>query len=82
MINMISHSFLLELFLGKVLKIAIYVLNWVPCKKVLKTPHGLQTENKSSNRHLYVWDCPPAARSYSLNKRKLDSIIENCYLLE
>ena len=52
--SMISHSTLPESLWGKALKIAAYILNRVPTKKVVKTPYELWVGKKPSIRHLHV----------------------------
>lgn len=47
------------------LKTAMYLLNRVPSKAVLKTPFELWTGRKPNLRHLHVWGCPTEIRFYN-----------------
>lgn len=80
-ISMISHSSLLEPLLGEALKSAIYILDWVPSKAIVKTPYELWTNKKPNIRRLHVWGCSTEARPYKPNKKKLDSRTINYYFV-
>ena len=54
------------------LKIAIYILNRVPSKSVLKTPYELWTGREPSLNHFRVWGCPAEAKVFNPNIGKLD----------
>ena len=53
------------------LKAAVYILNRVPTKAVLKTPFEL-FKGKSSLRHIRVLGCPSEVRVYNPQEKKLD----------
>ena len=59
MMRSMIDNFSLSLNLWReVLKIAMYILNWVPTKVVPKTPSELRMGRKLNLAHLYVWGCP------------------------
>ena len=60
--SMINQSSLPESLWGEALKTAVYILNRVPSKVVVKTPYELWTGKKPSIRLLHVWGCPAEAR--------------------
>ena len=53
-------------------KMAVYILNRVPSKAILKTPFELWKNWKLSLRHMLVWDCPFKVRIYNPHEKKLD----------
>ena len=54
------------------LKTAVYILNRVPTKVVLKTPFELFKGWKPSLWHIRVWGCPSEVRVYNPQEKKLD----------
>lgn len=70
--SMISNSSLPKSLWMHALKTAVYLLNRVPSKAVLKTPFELWTERKPSLRHLHVWGCQAEVRIYNPHEKKLD----------
>ena len=79
--SMINHSSLLESLLERTIKTAIYILNRVPRKAIVKTPYELWTRKNLSIMHLHAWGCPAEARPYRPNERKLDSRTISCYFM-
>ena len=68
--NMISHSILPESLHGEAIKTTTYILNRVPTKAAAKIPYELWTGQKSSLKHIYIWECPSEARPYRPNEKK------------
>ena len=56
--SMMSYSTLPISFWGYALNTAMYLLNLVPSKSVLKTPVELWNRRKPSMRHFHIWGCP------------------------
>ncbi|KAK7341990.1 hypothetical protein VNO80_24931 [Phaseolus coccineus] len=79
--SMIAHSSLLESLWGEALKTAIYILNRVPSKAVVKTSYELWTGKKPSIRHLHIWGCSAVAQHYRPHEAKLDSRTISCYFV-
>ena len=79
--SMISHSTLPTSLWGKALKTAEYILNRVPTKAIDKTPYEIWTSKRPSLKHLHIWGCPPEARPYRPNEKKLDSRTISCYFI-
>ena len=71
--SMMSNSSLPKSLWMYALKTAMYLLNRVPSKAVLKTPFELWTGRKLSLRHLHVWGCSAEARIYNPHEKKLNS---------
>ena len=63
--SMISNSSLYLNLWGEILKIAMYILNQIPCKAISKTSFKLLMDKKSSLAYLYVWDYPVKAQLYN-----------------
>ena len=76
-----SNSLLPKFLWMYALKTAMYLLNTVPSKAVLKTPFELWTNRKPSLRHLHVWGCPTEARVYNPDEKKLNSRIVSGYFI-
>ena len=70
--SMLSNSTLPLSLWMYALKTAVYFLNWVPSKAVLKTPFELWTRKKPSLKHLHVWSFPAETRVYNPHEKKLD----------
>lgn len=70
--SVLSNSSLPISLWMEALKTAVYLLNRVPSKAVLKTPFELWIRRKPSLKHLHVWGCLAEARIYNPHKRKLD----------
>ena len=79
--SMICHSILPESLWREVLKIAVYILNRVLTKTIVKTSYELCTCKKPSLKHLHVWGCPAEVRPYGYNEKKLDSRTVSCYFI-
>ena len=71
--SMIAHATLSESLWSEALKTAVYLLNRVPSKIVIKTPYELWTTKLLVLCILHVWGYPAGAWSYILYKKKLDS---------
>ena len=71
--SMMSYSSVPISLWGEALKTAMYILNRVPSKGVLKTPFEFWTGRKPSLRHIHIWGCPAEARIYYPHEKKLDS---------
>ena len=56
--SMLNNSSLPKSLWMHALNTAVYLLNRVPSKVVLKTPFELWKGRKHSLRHLHVWGCP------------------------
>ena len=79
--SMISNSSLPKSLWIYALKTAVYLLNRIPSKAVLKTHFELWTERKPSLRHLHVWGCPAEAQMYNPHEKKLDSRTVSGYFI-
>ena len=51
------------------LKTAVYILNQVPTKAVLKTPFELRKDYKQNLRNICVWGCPFEVR-FTIHKKR------------
>ncbi|KAL6332527.1 hypothetical protein AAG906_008566 [Vitis piasezkii] len=63
------------------LKMAVYILNQVPTKIVLKTPFELWKDWKPSLRHICVWGCPSEVRVHNPQEKKLDPRTISAYFI-
>ena len=70
--SMLSSSKLPKSLWVEALKTAVYILNRVSTKAVLKTPFELFKGWKPSLRHIRVWGCPSEVRIYNPQEKKLD----------
>jgi transposase InsO family protein len=70
--SMLSSSNLPKSLWAEAFKTAVYILNRVPTKVVLKTPFELWKGWKPSLRHMRVWGCPSEVRIYNPQEKKLD----------
>ncbi|RVX10561.1 Retrovirus-related Pol polyprotein from transposon TNT 1-94 [Vitis vinifera] len=70
--SMLSSSKLPKFLWTEALKTAVYILNRVPTKVVLKTPFELLKGWKLSLRHMRVWGCSSEVRIYNPQEKKLD----------
>ena len=70
--SMLSCSKLSNSLWSEALKTAMYILNRVPTKAVLKTPFELFKGWKPSLQHVRIWGCPSKVRVYNLHEKKLD----------
>ncbi|WKA08973.1 hypothetical protein VitviT2T_026653 [Vitis vinifera] len=70
--SMLSSSKLPKFLWIEALKTAVYILNRVPTKAVLKTPFELLKGWKSSLRHMRIWGCSSEVRIYNPQEKKLD----------
>ena len=68
---MMSYSTLPITFWEYALLTACYLLNNVPSKSVLKTPHELWTGKRTTLNHFRIWGCP--AHVLDKESSKLDS---------
>ena len=77
--SMLSHSSLPISMWVYALKTAVYLLNRVPSKAILKTPFELWTGRKPSLRHLHVWGCPVEVRIYNPHERNwtLEQLVDS-----
>jgi len=78
---MMSYSTLPINLWMEALKTAIYILNCVPSKSVLKTPYELWTGRELSLNHFHVWGCPAEAKVFNLNIGKLDPKTVSCHFI-
>ena len=79
--DMMSKTYLLESLQGEAIKTALYILNRVPIKSVLKIPFELWTGRKPSLNHFHVWGCLAKVRIYNLSKRKTEPRSTHCYFI-
>ena len=63
------------------LKTAMYILNCMPSKSVLKTPYELWTGREPSLNHFRVWGCPAEAKVFNPDIGKLDPKIVSCHFI-
>lgn len=77
--SMMSMSNLPISFWGYALETAIYLLNRVPTKSLLKTPYEAWTNKKPSVRHLKIWGCPAHVKKQSADK--LESRTNKCFFV-
>ena len=63
--SMRSNKKLPQYLWSEDLKTAVYILNRVPTKAVLKTPFELFKGWKPSLRHIRFWGCPSEVRIYN-----------------
>lgn len=57
---------------GEALKTAMYILNHVPTKAILKIPFELWTGRKPCLNHFRVWGCPFEVKVFNPQEKKLD----------
>ncbi|KAH9752503.1 Integrase catalytic domain-containing protein [Citrus sinensis] len=74
--SMLSYSSLPISFWGLALETAVYLLNLVPSKSVLKTPIELWSGHKPSLRHVRIWGSPTHVLKPKADK--MDSRSEVC----
>ena len=70
--SMRSNDNLPQFLSTKALKMAVYIINWVPTKVVQKAPFELFKCWKPSLRHILVWGCLSEVRIYNPQEKKLD----------
>ncbi|RVX02371.1 Retrovirus-related Pol polyprotein from transposon TNT 1-94 [Vitis vinifera] len=70
--SMLSSSKLPKFLWTEALKTAVYILNRVPTKVVLKMPFEFLKGWKPSLRHMRVWGCSSEVRIYNPQEKKLD----------
>ena len=74
--SMLSDASLLKSFWGYVLQTAVYLINIIPSKSILKTPFELWTCHKTSLRHIRIWGCRAHVKKAKVDK--LESRTELC----
>ena len=79
--SMLSNSKLPRSLWNEALKIAVYILNWVPTKAVPKTPFELLKGWKPSLKHVCVWGCTAEVTIYNPNEKKLDPRTISAYFI-
>ena len=79
--SMMSYSTLPINLWMEALKTAIYILNRVLSKSVLKTPYELWTGREPSLNHFHVWGCPAEAKVFNPNIGKLDPKTVSCHFI-
>src|SRR5262249_28027255 len=79
--SMMSRSNLPTFLWGETIKTALYILNRVPSKSILKTPFELWTGRKSSFNHFRVWGCPAEVKIYNPFEKKTDPRTIRCYFI-
>lgn len=79
--SILSYSSLPLLLWMEALKTAIYLLNRILIKVVIKTLFDLWTERKPNLRHLHIWGCREELKSYNPHERKLDLRTTSRYLI-
>ncbi|RVX00946.1 Retrovirus-related Pol polyprotein from transposon TNT 1-94 [Vitis vinifera] len=79
--SMLSNSKLPKFLWTGAFKTAVYILNRVPTKVVLKTPFELLKGWKPSLRHMRVWGCSSEVRIYNPQEKKLNPRTISGYLI-
>ena len=79
--SMHSNSKLPESLWTEALKTAVYILNRVPTKVVLKTPFELWKGWKPSLWHIHIWGCSYEVRVYNPQENKLDPMTISAYFI-
>lgn len=80
--NMIKGCNLPGYLWDKLLKIAIYILNRVSSKALLKTPFELWIGRNISINYFHVQDCPIKVKIYNLSKNKSKARTTHCYFID
>jgi len=70
--NMKSHVKLPNLLWIEALKMALYIMNWVLTKAILRTLFELFKGWKSNLRHMCLWECPYEVIFSSPQEKKLE----------
>ena len=77
--SMMSY-FELPFFLwGYALETAMYILNLVPSKSILKTPREMWIGRKPYLQHLQIWECLAHVQKGKMSK--LETKLEVCYFI-
>ena len=79
--SMLSSSKLPKFLWTEALKTAVYILNRVPTKAILKTPFELLKCWKPSLRHMRFWGCSSKVRIYNPQEKKLDPMTISGYFI-
>ena len=69
--SMLSNSSLPKLFWRYALQTAVYLINRVPSKSILKTTFKLWTGHKPSLRHIRIWGCQAHVKKAKVDKLEL-----------